>query len=73
MAAVCRAVYLHGDSANHQGALKRLHGLATAFAKKHAHLGAETELLKKQIFVMQVDTPDDLWSVVHERVPSFLM
>lgn len=67
------AVYLHGDTANVDPALKRLHGLAESFARKHAHLGAQTELLKKQIFVMQVDSPDDLWNVVNERVPTFLM
>ena len=66
------AIYLHGDTANVDPTLKRLHTLAAAFAVRHARIGADVEKLKASIFVLQVDTPEDLWRVVDERVPPFL-
>ena len=66
------AVYLHGDTSNADPALRRLHTMAEAFAARHASVGAEVERLKHQIYVMQVDSPDDLWHIVDERVPALV-
>ena len=66
------ALYLHGDTSNVDPALKRLHTIASAFATRHAALGADVERLKAQIYVLQIDSPDDLWHVVDERLPTFL-
>ena len=43
------------------------------FLNSHAAIGAEVERLKSQIYVLQVDTPEDLWQVVDSRVPTFLV
>ena len=66
------AVYLHGDTSNVEPALKRLHTIAEAFAARHASMGADVEMLKSRIFVMQVDSPEDLWQVIDERLSTFL-
>ena len=53
--------------------MKRLHELAAAFAERFSEIGAETELLKSQVFVMQVESPAELWDVVTQTIPDFLM
>lgn len=66
------AVYLHSDTANADPALRRMHSMATAFAHTHSALGAEVEMLKQQVFVLQVDTPQELWNVLNDQLPTFL-
>lgn len=66
------AVYLHGDTSSCEPALKRLHTLAQAFAERHKAIGATVEGLKNQVFVMQVDSSEELMRIVTESVPTFL-
>ena len=66
------ALYLHSDTASSTAALKRLQTLAEAYAARHADIGATADLLRGQIFVMQIDSPDDLWQVVDKQVPQFV-
>jgi len=66
------AVYLYGGTANVEPALRRLHQLADAFAKRHWRVQADCELLKNNVYVLQIEDPDDLWRTVSERVPALL-
>lgn len=67
------AVYLHTDTTNSDPAMKRLHTMAQAFVPKHAAIGADVEMLKQRVFTMQIDALGDLWDVVNERLPAFLL
>jgi DNA-repair protein XRCC3 len=64
------AIYLHGDTASCAPALKRLDTLAEAFAERHQDIGATAHRVKEMVYVMQVDSPDELWKIVHEKVPT---
>ena len=66
------AIYLHGDNSNVNAALKRIDSLAAEFAVCHANVGAQSERLKENIFVLQVDTAEELWETVDQRVPALL-
>lgn len=66
------AIYLHSDSSYSGPAMKRLDTMAQEFAVRHAALQADSELLKQHILVMQVDSPDELWQVVDQRIPALL-
>jgi hypothetical protein len=66
------AIYLHADTSNASPALKRLDSLADAFASIHADQQAQRELLKDNIYVTQIDTPDELWETIDVRVPALL-
>ena len=66
------AIYLHGDTASCEGAMRRLDTLAEAYAAKYAAIGCTADLLKNQIYIMPIDSPEDLWKVVDQSVPQFL-
>ncbi len=66
------AVYLYGDTANAEPALRRLHQLADAFAQRHWRMQADCELLKNNVYVLHIEDPDDLWRTVSERLPALL-
>lgn len=66
------AVYLYGDTASAEPALRRLDQLAAAFAVRFAVQGADRERLKQNVYVLQIDDPDDLWRTINERMPALL-
>ena len=66
------ALILHTDSADFSSPMKRLTSLAQQFASRHAALGATTGQLLERIWVMQIDEHEELWNVVHTRLPALL-
>ena len=66
------ALYLHSDTASCSPALKRLQSLAESYAERHADIGATVEIMRNQIFVMQIDSPEELMRVVDKQVPQFV-
>ena len=63
-------VYLHGDSATAAPTLRRFQDLAAAFAARHAP--GHREELQNNASVMQVDTPEELWEAVDQRLEHLL-
>ena len=66
------AVYLYGDSATAEPSLRRLDQLAVAFEQRYAHVGADRERLKNNVYVLNIEDPEDLWRTIDERVPALL-
>ena len=67
------AVLLHADSPSAASSLARLRELAGAFAAKHARLGATQEKLLENVFVLQIESVEHLWTTLGARVEELLM
>ena len=66
------AVLLHADSPSAASSLAPPR-LAGAFAAKHARLGATLEKLLENVFVLQIESVEHLWTTLGARVEELLM
>jgi len=60
------AVFLHADTPSYQVPMRRLEELAAAFAAKHTDIGATRDRLMSHIHVRQLNSADELSSVLHD-------
>ena len=65
------AIYLNTEL-NSDPTMKRLHTMGAAFAERHRAIGADVETLKHHVYVLSIETSEDLWDTVDSRLPAFI-
>ena len=46
--------------------------MGAAFAERHRAIGADVETLKHHVYVLSIETSEDLWDTVDSRLPAFI-